>query len=372
MENLRHHLIDWLNERAHTLETLLKELAEKDIRASQDARYPALYNLKYGSILADKSDPLVRACRGAVVELVRDDGDHSPYFRLVAYAFDRFFNIGEGYCHDLDWDSTRVYEKYDGSLLKCAFYNGEWLASTSGTVAGASEVGSTGRSFAELFWSVFEQVGYRKDMLDPKLCYIFELCHRDNRIVVDYSEPQLPLLAVRDRRNDFEELDLKAFCESSGFKAAESYEFGTLEALFSVVNSRDANHEGFILFDGRGRAKAKSDVYCQMHRVRGNGEPDFSELFLNDDLDEFLLHFPEYAERFEVHLDLLKVLGERAELLVSELSDLNQKDFAIKVLAEAPEISGSCFALRSGKFPTFESWVSSVRSGQLDKLLGIE
>jgi hypothetical protein len=72
--------------------------------------------LKYGTILSDKSNPLVCACRGAVVELVENDGDHSPYFRLIAYAFDRFFNVGESHCHELDWSRTKVYEKYDGCL----------------------------------------------------------------------------------------------------------------------------------------------------------------------------------------------------------------------------------------------------------------
>jgi len=112
MENLRHYLINWLNTTYNPLESL----EGFDIRVSRDERYPNLYNLKYGSILADKSNPLVRACRGAVVELVENDGDHSPYFRLVAYAFDRFFNIGEPGCHELNWGTTKVYEKLDGCL----------------------------------------------------------------------------------------------------------------------------------------------------------------------------------------------------------------------------------------------------------------
>jgi hypothetical protein len=111
--NLRHYLIDWLNDWGYNA---LDELAEYDIRVARDERYPNLFNLKYGTIMADKADPLVRACRGAVVERVDNDGDHSPYYRLVAYAFDRFFNVGEGYCHELDWSRTKVYEKYDGCL----------------------------------------------------------------------------------------------------------------------------------------------------------------------------------------------------------------------------------------------------------------
>lgn len=368
--NLRHYLIDWLNDPCRTYDPLA-ELAERDIRVARDERYPSLFNLKYGTIMADKADPLVRACRGAVVERVDDDGDHSPYFRLVAYAFDRFFNVGEGNCHELNWSRTKVYEKYDGSLIKLFFYNGDWIVSTSGSVAAASEVGTTSRSFAELFWLVFDEVGYSREWLDEDLCYIFELCHRDNRIVVDYAEAQLPLLAVRDRSNDFVELDLVPFCEASGFNAAQSYDFGSMDGLMSVVNNRGADHEGFILFDGVGRAKAKSDVYCQLHRVRGNGDPDFSELFLNDDLEEFLLHFPEYREGFEVHLRSIDIMEVAVESMMLAHNRLNQKDFAQAVLSESRELSGACFALRSGKVGSFGEWLEGLSPKKLDALLGI-
>lgn len=361
--NLRHYLINWLNDRGYGA---LDELAEFDIRVASDVRYPKLFNLKYGSVMADKANPLVRACRGAVVE--RNNKGH---YNLVAYAFDRFFNVGEANCHELDWSRTKVYEKYDGSLIKLFFYNGDWIVSTSGSVAAASDVGSTGRSFAELFWLVFDQVGYSKEWLDEDLCYVFELCHKDNRIVVEYADPQLPLLAVRDRSRDFEEIDLVEFCILTGFNAAMSYDFGSMEGLMSVVNNRGADHEGFILFDGFGRAKAKSDVYCQLHRVRGNGDPDFSELFLNDDLEEFLLHFPEYREGFEAHLISIDMMEVAVDSMMLAHNHLNQKDFAQAVLSESKGLSGACFALRSGKVGSFGEWLEGLSPKKLDALLGI-
>ena len=361
--NLRHYLIDWLNERGLNA---LDELAELDIRVARDERYPNLFNLKYGSVMADKSNPLVCACRGAVVER-NDQGS----YRLVGYAFDRFFNVGEGNCHELDWSRTKVFEKYDGSLIELLNYNGDWIVSTSGSVAAASNVGTTGRSFAELFWFVFNEVGYSREMLDPNLCYVFELCHKDNRIVVEYAEPQLPLLAVRDRSRDFEEIDLGEFCILTGFNAAQSYDFGSMEGLMSVVNNRGADHEGFILSDGLGRAKAKSDVYCQLHRVRGNGDPDFSELFLNDDLEEFLLHFPEYREGFDVHLRSIDMLEVAVGSMMEAHNHLNQKEFAQAVMAESKSLSGACFALRSGKVGSFGEWLEGLTPKKLDVLLGI-
>jgi hypothetical protein len=361
--NLRHFLVDWLN---HDSEKAFEALANHDIRVAKDERYPNLFNLKYGSIMADKGSRIVQACRGAVVER-----DKSGKFSLVAYAFDRFFNLGEGHCHNLDWGNTRVYEKYDGSLIKIFSYKGEWIVSTSGSVAGASDVGTTGRSFAQLFWDVFTQVGYSRENLDPSICYIFELCHRDNRIVVDYEVPQLPLLAVRDRTQDLEELNLEEFGLRHGFSVAKSYPFGDEEAVVSALRGRGADFEGFILFDGKGRAKSKSEVYCQMHRARGNGEPDFSELFLSDDLDEFLLHFPEYKERYSILQGRIDEWERLVDGVLAENGNLPQKEFAAKVFELAPEVSGACFSLKSGKFANFAVWLESLTAKKLDALLGI-
>lgn len=361
--NLTEYLIDWLNWNPDTAFSLLSEM---DIRVAKDSRYPNLFNLKYGSIMADKGSLIVQACRGAVVEK-----GAKGKFSLVAYAFDRFFNVGESYCHRLDWSRTKVYEKYDGSLIKLFYYKGEWIVSTSGSVAGASEVGSTGRSFSELFWLVYDQVGYSRDVLDSNLCYIFELCHRDNRIVVDYGQPQLPLLAVRDRSQNLKEVCLEEFALRYGFKAAQSYDFGDLDAVQSAVNGRGSDHEGFILFDGIGRVKVKSDVYCQLHRVASNGSPNFSELFLNDDLSEFLLHFPEYTEKFQSYVNTLTDWGPLADKVVGDFGNLPQKEFAAKVFELAPQISGACFSIKSGKYSNFGSWLESLTPKKLDALLGI-
>lgn len=366
--NLTEFLVDWLNFNADTAFDLLEHM---DIRVSKDNKYPTLYNLKYGTIMADKASLIVRACRGAVVEKMQDRKGKS-FFELRAYAFDRFFNIGESFCHELDWGNARVYEKYDGSLIKLFEYNGEWLVSTSGTVSGSSSVGDSNKSFSDLFWEVFEMVGYSKEALNPDICYIFELCHRANRIVVDYKEPQLPLLAARDRTQGFRELNLEEFGASQGFRVAQSYEFGDEEAVKSAVNGRGADFEGFILFDGAGRCKVKSDMYCQLHRVRGNGTPDFSELFLGDDLDEFLLHFPEYEDEFRAHTSRLSEIESKVNFVVDNNKELSQKEFAKVVFNEVPEASGSCFSIRSGKFPNFKNWLESLTPKKLDVLLGID
>lgn len=361
--NLRHNLIDFLND--HGLESL----SFRGIRVGHDERYPNLFNLKYGAVGVNKLDPIVCACRGAVVERVDNDGDHSPYFRLVAYAFDRFFNLGEGGAAPIDWSTAVAYEKYDGSLIKLFHWNGMWIVSTSGSVGGAGEVGSSGKSFEELFWETFDYCDYYRMDLDTDNCYVFELCCPENRVVVDYERPQLRLLAVRNRWDDFAELPLGDFADC--FYVAQSFLFDA-EEVVDRVNARGAEHEGFVVRDGEGnRVKVKSDVYVQLHRVRGNGEPDFSKLYLNGDLDEFLLHFPEYGEKFCELLDCIDTLSWMVESFVRAYAHLDDANFAKTVLEHHKTVSGAMFGLRRGKISKFSEFVSRMTPKQLDSLLGL-
>lgn len=370
MSELHEYLVEWLNTTFNPLEELVKQ----GIKVSTDGSYPNLYNLKYGPVVADKSSPLIRACRGAVIERVDNDGDHSPYFRLVSYAFDRFFNLGEGSCHTLNWNTTKVYEKYDGSLMVLVNYKGNWVVSTSGTVAAGAKVGNSDKTFADLFWYVFDEVGYSKESLNPNLCYIFELCHRDNRVVVEYLQPQLPLLAVRDCSKNFIELDLDETCELTGLIPAKSYDFGSLEGLMAVINNRGADHEGFVLYDGVGRVKLKSSLYCQLHLAVNNGGPSFSKLYLSGDLDEFLLYFPSYSGEFNSHSERISKLNYNVDATLKEYSHLNQKEFALMITSKSdgdPFLPAACFAIRSGKVETFEQWVEGLTPKKLDAMLDV-
>jgi hypothetical protein len=56
---------------------------------------------------------------------------------------------------------------------------------------------------------------------------------------------------------------------------------------------------------------------------------------------------------------------------MTNFNHLNQKDFAQAVLAESKELSGACFAIRSGKVGSFAEWLEGLTPKKLDVLLGI-
>lgn len=355
------YLESWLNENG------LLALADHGIRVTSDARYPDLYCLKYGA-MADKSSKIVQVCRGAVVELNDWDGH-----RVVAYAFDRFFNPGEQWAVEIDWNSARVFEKHDGSLIKLFHHEVfGWIVSTSGTVGADIRFGEMDMTFEQLFWRAFENCNYSRELLQKNVVYVFELCTPENKVVVDHKFDRLPLLAARDART-MEEIYVESF--SGIFDIATEYGvWGDLDKLFAWANERKGSeHEGFVVVDENwNRIKVKGESYVQMHRVKGNGNPSFFELWKNDDLVEFWTYFPEYRERFKSLLERIDDVAFFVEGFVREYSHLDQKEFATQVLYHHPKVSGAMFSIRSGKVNGFVEWLMSQSDKKFYEIFGAD
>jgi len=354
------YLEDWLNRHG------LLALSDHGIRFTSDDRYPGLYCLKYGPT-ANKSSRIVQVCRGAVVELNDWDGH-----RVVAYAFDRFFNAGEAQAAEIDWDAARVFEKHDGSLIKLFHHDAHgWIVSTSGTVGADIRFGEMDITFEELFWRAFKNCNYSKELLQEDVIYVFELCTPENKVVVDHKYDRLPLLAARDAQT-MEEIYVESF--SGIFDIATEYGvWSNLDGLVSWANERrGCDHEGFVVVDSNwNRIKVKGESYVQMHRVKGNGDPSFFELWRNDDLVEFWTYFPEYKERFKKLLSRVEDMAFMAEGFVREYSHMTQKEFAAQVLHFHPKVSSAMFSIRADKVTGFVDWLMQQNEAKFNELFEV-
>ena len=81
-----------------------------------------LYN--YGDmVLVPRDHPILVRCRGLIVT---GEGN------VVNYPFDRFFNDFEVEGASIDWQSARIYEKVDVTMISVWYYNG-WQVTTRGS-----------------------------------------------------------------------------------------------------------------------------------------------------------------------------------------------------------------------------------------------
>ena len=122
---------------------------------------------KYSQIDSDFFNPIVKECRGIILE--------KDTWRVVAYPFKKFFNFGEAYADEIDWESAVVETKEDGSLIKVYYYDGEWRVGTNGTICAENAESNAGpyKNFRQLFDAAAEKCGLDFSRLNRYYTYIF-------------------------------------------------------------------------------------------------------------------------------------------------------------------------------------------------------
>lgn len=352
-------LVQFLKENG--LEKLQSEFA---IKATFSKKHPQLVCLKYNQIESPLNNEVVQQCRGIILDTADD-------WKVVSRSYDKFFNYGEGdgvnFYHDrLDWNSARVYEKLDGSLMTLYPYKGEWLVQSSSNPDASGTVNGFNFTFADLFWEVWREKGYTLPKQGPiDYCYMFELITNHNRIVVPYGGNRLILHGVRCLTSG-NELHVDSEIVDSfmlGYERVERlWMYGWDSVLNSSKNLPVNEGEGYVVCDNRfNRVKVKSPTYCAMHHLKGTMSPDrlLQVVMANENL-EFVSYFPEMKAELEA-------LRDKYSILVDEISKVwlavrgieNQRDFAIKV--KSLDYSPVLFKLRKAPSESVASVLSTFR-----------
>ena len=314
-----------------------------------------LVGLKYSQIESPKTHPVVRDCRGIVLE--RDT------WNVVAKPFRRFFNAGEDQesFRQFDWADFTCTAKEDGSLVILYHYRGEWHANTSGSF-GLGICGFSGKTWRQLFW---EASNVDPASLDTSLTYIWELCTRYNKVVRIYSSPVAYLLAAFDvttcRELPTSEVD--GIASELRVARPEHYRFSGMDDITEFLRemeSRDKTFEGVVIRGRRiddptqeDRYKIKTQTYVALHQLLDNGNlfnpKRLVPLVLAGEADEALAYIPE----LKPHLDLVQAQMEQA---FAELRSIwqqtweipSQKDFALSIVGKT-RFASILFGLRKDK-----------------------
>lgn len=347
----------------NTLEDLLTRYSVKHRR---HAKHPNLVLLKYDQIASPMAEPLVRECRGLIL-------DEANSWAVVGRAFDKFFNHGEVHAAPIDWSTARVQEKVDGSLCMLYHYAGEWHVATTGTPDASGPVNLSGHTFANLFWKAFHAKGL--PLPDEEAVLIFELTSPFNRVVVRHAEPSLTLLAARSRAMGWTELPVRHFEDS--YPVVREHPLPSLADVMDTFRTLDPlQQEGYVIVDAAfNRIKAKHPGYVAIHHMKGNGtgptDKRLLEVIRAGESAELLAHFPEWGE---AHGRVNSAYESLAEELAGQYAEWCgipiQKDFALKACTS--RCSGALFAVRSGKAPSIRAFLASMRVEALMQVLGLK
>ena len=287
--------------------------------------------LKYSQINSDFNNEIVRECRGLIID---------KEYNSVCIPFFKFGNYGESYADTIDWNSARVEEKLDGSLIKVWNYDGNWIVSTNGTIfAEKAILGSDDEmktsvefvNFAELFETACINAQLDFNCLNPQYTYMFELVSPYNRIVVPHDSIDIYHIGTRDN-NSLQEIEVDI-----GIKKPRIYECNNIDDLIDMASKLRYCEEGYVVRDKDfKRIKVKSPAYVAVHHlISGMNEKRLLELMRTNEVSEFLTYFPEY----KTHIDKLTkridtFVAYITEILENKIANINfetRKDYAAVV-----------------------------------------
>jgi len=371
----------------------------------------SFFSLNYDQIEAKENDPLSQKCRGLILTANKSFLDNAEKInsklvydhiipgetQILAYPMSRFFNMGQGAQADLDWKDPdlKAIEKLDGSLLICYFNTVKncWCMATRAVPEANLLMDSGLFTFRTLFEKALEEK-YKVSFddftseLNPNYTYCFELTSRLNRIVCDYPEMNVSLLAIRELETH-KELDPKSTFKHSKLDIShpKEYDLNEIKDLADWVSTLSPlEHEGIVLKDSKfNRIKVKSPAYIaynKLHDRLGTSSRNCLEMILLEKDDDIIPFISPYVadNLIEIKKNLNIFIKKYDELYLTikaeadALSLGDKKTFAI--MANAKDIwTAPMFHIYGGKSNSIKDFlIKSKKLGTwsdsfLDRLL---
>jgi hypothetical protein len=346
-------------------------------------------SFNYDQIETKENDELSWDCRGLILSKddfsdyqVSDDGKLDLDIvvgktRVLCFGMRRFFNYGMGACAPVNWSDPNlsIQEKRDGSLLQAWFspITNSWNLATRAVPEADLLMDNGIFTFRTLFEkALLDSCGITFEQLTQKLdanhTYCFELTSRLNRVVVDYADNGITLLAVRDLTTHLEVYPECCEIAKEGLvPTVQTYSFSTIPELLDWVSSRaPTEHEGVVVRDSNfNRIKVKNAAYVAASKMRdslGSSPRNCLELILLGKDDDALSLLPQeivdnllsIKSRYIAWLRLQRDLYEEVYAEAMAIMPGDKKTFAL-TLDKYPE------AYRAAFFNTFAGKCSSIK-----------
>lgn len=372
------------------------------------------FSLNYDQIEAKESDPLAQECRGLILSLTdgqhivgvtdasgRTNRDHvilGPT-KILAYPMKRFFNHGQGSAAEINWSDPNlaVLEKLDGTL--CIVYWDNWTSKWCVATRSVPEADMLMDNGIYTFRTLFEKAvtdttGYEFDVftryLEKSYTYCFELTTPYNRIVVEYKNNGVTLLAVRGLCT-LQELDFKhpvIDLLPTSLPLVQAHTYTTVQELVDWVSTLNPmEHEGVVVRDGNfNRIKVKNAAYVAYNKVRdalATSPRNMVELILLEKDDDVVPMLPEEIvknlQKIKVGLQAAIRRHDDAYHFAKDAADMinpgDKKTFAILVTKNKDLWTAPFFNMFDGKSANMRDFIKkSCKDGSwgnsfLDKML---
>ena len=283
-----------------------REILKSEYGISVKEEYPfAIFN--YG-IESDFFNPIVQEARGIIIDVER--------LEVACWPFRKFGNYNESYADKIDWNTARVQDKIDGSIIKMWWNDktNEWQFSTNSMISAKGAVANalTGTTFYDLIISADNYVSLESGMsaLSKDFTFIFELVSPETQVVIKYPNAHLYHTGTRNNKTGQE------IVAETGIEKPKEYPLKSLDDCVNEVvelNKADdgkvnsVKKEGFVVVDGNwNRIKVKSPDYLMLHHMTSNS--NFSKERIVDmirnkavSIEDMCNDFPSFAHYFKFY-----------------------------------------------------------------------
>lgn len=342
--------------------TSVEQLQEEfKLSVKTHKEYPQLKLFKYDQIKSPFQEKIVQESRGIVL----DEGDN---WNIVAFPYEKFFNLGESLAAAIDLNSLQVATKEDGSLMTLYYYDNNWQVASSGT-PDASGRTCSGISYKKVFWDTWNELNYKLPT-DTNFCYMFELCTRDTIVVVEHLKSRIIFHGARNLKT-FREVHPNQIGENYNWEIVKYHDLKTLEQVKKYAEEFTATeNEGFIAVDKDfNRVKIKSIQYVEFHHTEGAQKHDDAsilKIIQTNESEEYLAYFPKYKERHNEILEIYRTKQKFLEELYESIDCDNIKEFALALKGEP--FSSVLFQLKRSKIPIVDGLATMETKMLLKKL----
>jgi len=366
--------------RTHGLEKTIKDFSLKT------REYEGKILFKYDQLVSPTimALPEMQDCRGIILEKNTWD--------VMSLAFRKFFNAEESNAAKIDWNTAKVLEKLDGTMIQVYWdwYEEKWFAATTGTAEGEGEVNNkNGTTFNDLFWDTLNnKYIFNECLLNKDLIYVFELTTPYNIVVKPHGESSATLLTVRNRETlvELSGKDLQMVAISLGVPLVKSFDINAsnIGHLLKTFEGMPWSEEGYVVRDGNdNRVKVKNPAYVAVHHLKGKtAEHNILTIVKTNEIEEFAATFPERTEE-------LNRLKEGYDALIAKLNSVwvelqlrrpknitkeEQKKYAAAVFEvcgkhDVTQFTGLYFGLAQYKINSVEDFMFNYDDKLLYKML---
>ena len=273
---------------------------------------------------------------------------------LLSRPFHKFFNLGEREdVMEIDLSKPHVImEKLDGSMIR-PFRVGDTIR--WGTKMGVTDVAKQAEEFVAKNpqYQEFAEAAINDE---HRYTPIFEWCSRQQRIVIDYPEDKLVLLAVRDNfTGKYLTRDtIKTLGYLWGIPVVNVLDVTdpvpSQEELVTMIRSMSDMEGVVVQFADGHMVKIKADTYVALHRAKSllENERDVVGLVLDEKIDDLLPLLPASdrarLRNFDVNVwtDILH-FQTVVNTLLRNTEGLTRKEFAMATEAMDPLLRGAVF-----------------------------